>query len=254
MNEVETAARRRIALVRPYNMRDLGGVPLVGGRSVRRRAVFRAGGLHHLEGEDLGTVRDLGLRTLVDLRSPGELARHGGPAPELASQRLHFPMIPEIWDLRPLEDTESVEEYFVERYLEMLELGAEAIAETLALLARPDSYPVGFFCAAGKDRTGVMTAVLLRLLGAEDEAIVGDYALSGPEIARLLAEVGDRERWATERMAGGAPRLLTAPPTVMRSFLAALPDADELARTFRLTPAARRALRELLVAGQGPSR
>lgn len=251
MSEIPIAASRRVPLVHPYNMRDLGGLRVADGRSVRRGVVFRAGALHHLDGEDVEVVRGLGLRTLVDLRTPGELTRHGEPAPELAPRRLHHPMIPNVWDLRPLLDAESLEDYFVERYLEMLEVGGDAIGKTLNLLVDPDSYPLGFFCAAGKDRTGVMTAIVLRLLGAQDATIVEDYVLSGPEVARLLAEMGDRGRWSTERMAGGTPRLLTAPAGVMQDFLAVLPDADQLARSYGLSAGDRDALAELLLRGRG---
>jgi protein-tyrosine phosphatase len=232
-------------------MRELGGLPSAGGRALRRGVVFRAGGLHNLEADDLATVRALGLRTLVDLRTNQELARHGEASAQLAPRRLHFPMIPDIWDLRALGSDQSLEAYFVERYEEMLDFGANAIAQTLRLLGQADNHPFGFFCAAGKDRTGVMTAVLLRLLDVADEAIVSDYVLSGPELDRLIAQVGDRERWTTERMAGGVPRLLTAPAGVMRSFLGRLAPADQLARTFEVSTRARATLQALLLEGPG---
>jgi protein-tyrosine phosphatase len=238
---------RRVELRRPTNMRELGGLPSREGHALRRGVLFRAGGLHQLERDDIASVRGLGLRTLVDLRTRNELVRHGEPSEQLAPRRLHFPMIPDIWDLRALGDGEPLESYFVERYEEMLELGAEAIARTLRLLGEPDSYPLGFFCAAGKDRTGVMTAVVLRLLDVNDEVIVADYVLSGPELDRLIALVGDQERWTTERMAGGVPRLLTAPAAVMRTFLAGLAPADELAARFGLGGPEVARMRELLL-------
>lgn len=250
MPDLETVPSRRVPLVHAYNMRELGGLPALDGRVVRRGIVFRAAGLHRLGDPDIETVRSLGLKMLVDLRTPGELQRHGEPLADLAARHVHLPMIPDIWDLRPLQEGEALEGYFVERYLEMLDLGAEAIARTLELLLVASHQPFGFFCAAGKDRTGVMTAVLLRLLGAADDTIVADYELSGPEMARLLAEVGDRERWATERMAGGGvPRLLTAPAEVMRRFLALLPEADRLASSFEMSPTDRAALADRLLDG-----
>jgi len=244
-DQPELGDRRRVMLARPSNMRDLGGLPVRGG-IVRRCAVFRAGGLHHLEENDLRIVGALGLRTLIDLRSGPELELHGEPPAELAARRVHLPMIPDVWDLRPLDRAETVEAYLLERYLEMLELGRDAIRRTLHLMLDPGSYPVGLFCAAGKDRTGVMTAVLLRLLGADDATIVADYALSGPELARLLSDVGDREGWS-ERMAGGSPRLLQAPAPVMDSFLVRLPGEERLVDDFDLVAGAPATLRALLV-------
>lgn len=253
MIDAQSAIDRRVALRRTSNMRDLGGLPSGDGRTLRRGVVFRAGGVHHLEGTDVDTVRELGLRTVVDLRTHAELSRHGEVADGLAPRRFHYPMVSDIWDRRKLGDEESLESYFVGRYEQMLELGTDAITATLHLLAEADTYPLLFFCAAGKDRTGVMAAVLLRLLDVADEAIVADYVLSGPEIARLLAEMGDQERWTSERMGGGAPRLLTAPAGVMRGFLARLPPADDLAQTLDLSTAARHSLRELLLEPSPPA-
>jgi protein-tyrosine phosphatase len=236
MTDTIDGCDRRIELVRPSNMRQLGGIPAAGGRVVRSGAIYRAGGLHHLRDGDVETVAALGIGTLVDLRTFKELELHGVPDERLASDRPHLPMIPDIWDLRALDEGEPLEDYYCERYAEMLDHGQAAIATTLQLLSDGGGRPLGYFCAAGKDRTGVMTAVLLRLLEVPDEAIIADYARSGPEVDRLIQQMGDRERWAPERMAGGgAPRLLAAPAGVMRRFLASLPAGPELALRFGLS-------------------
>jgi len=239
---------RRIALVRPSNMRELGGLAAGTGRQVRAASVYRAGGLHRLEPADIDTMARLGIGTLVDLRTFGELDSHGRPSAQLASERHHLPMIPDIWDLRPLNEGETFDDYFSERYDEMLAHGREAISVTLGLLSDPDRLPLCYFCAAGKDRTGVMTAVLLRLLEVDDDAIVADYVLSGAEVATLVQRMGDREQWTSERMAGGAPRLLAAPAGVMRRFLTRLPAGAELASQFGMSDGDLSALRgQLLV-------
>ncbi len=136
MTDTETDTSRRIELFRPSNMRELGGLQSTDGRTLRHGAVFRAGGLHHLQRDDVARVRALGLRTLVDLRTFKELERHGEASDQLAPHRLHFPMIPDIWDLRELQADEPLESYFVERYEEMLDLGAGAIADTLTTARR----------------------------------------------------------------------------------------------------------------------
>jgi protein-tyrosine phosphatase len=243
----DDASNRRIDLVRPSNLRELGGIPASGGRRVRPGAVYRAGGLHHLERADVETMAELGIGTLVDLRTFGELRTHGRPSACLARERHHLPMIPDVWDLRPLNEGEAFDDYFSERYDEMLEHGRPAIARTLGLLSDPERLPLCYFCAAGKDRTGVMTAVLLRLLEVDDDAIVSDYAVSGAEVEMLLERMGDREQWTSERMVGGAPRLLAAAPGVMRRFLGRLPEAAELAGWFGISDLGLAALRERLL-------
>jgi protein-tyrosine phosphatase len=238
-------SERRIELLRPSNMRQLGGIAAGAGQVVRQDVVYRAGGLHHLRDGDLDTVAELGIDTLIDLRTFKELEAHGPPDERLARDRRHLPMIPDIWDLRPLDQGEPLEDYFCERYEEMLGHGQDAIATTLQLLSDGGGRSLGYFCAAGKDRTGVMTAVLLRLLEVPDEAIVADYVLSGPEVARLIEQMGDRERWTSERMAGGGPpRLLAAPAGVMRRFLSRLSAGPELAQRFGLSASGLGDLRE----------
>jgi protein-tyrosine phosphatase len=250
MTDTLDGSERRIGLVRPTNMRELGGIPAAAGRFVRRGLVYRAGGLHQLGEPDIATVSALGIGTLVDLRTFKELEAHGVPDARLAPDRRHLPMIPDVWDLRPLDEGEPLEDYFCERYEEMLDHGQPAIATTLALLSgrHGDRRSLAYFCAAGKDRTGVMTAVLLRLLEVDDETIVADYVLSGPEVARLIEQMGDRERWTSERMGGGGPpRLLAAPAAVMRRFLTRLAAGPELAQRFGLSASGLTELREQLL-------
>ena len=75
------------------------------------------------------------------------------------------------------------------RYEELARFGAPQIAAALRILADPASHPVVFHCTVGKDRTGVLAAVTLALLGVPDDTIIADYVLSGPAITAL------RERW-----------------------------------------------------------
>jgi len=66
-------------------------------------------------------------------------------------------------------------------------LGHATIAETMQILSRAESFPAVFYCAAGKDRTGVMAALVLDALGVESEQIVSDYHLSGQRVERIRA-------------------------------------------------------------------
>jgi protein-tyrosine phosphatase len=74
--------------------------------------------------------------------------------------------------------------FFADRYMEMLEVGRPAITAAVRLLAEPGRLPAVFFCAAGKDRTGVVAALLLSSLGVDDEAITADYHTSHRMIER----------------------------------------------------------------------
>ena len=76
-------------------------------------------------------------------------------------------------------------EFLTARYVEMLAEGGPTLAGIVALLARPGTYPVVFHCAVGKDRTGVVAAMVLDLLGVGHDLIVHDYTLSALGMARI---------------------------------------------------------------------
>ena len=154
-----------------FNFRDLGGYATQDGRRVRWRRLYRSDALHHLSEADLRHVRDeLGVRTLVDLRSSAE--RSGEPASGLAAPPVQAHHVP-LFDRERSGDTPSLP--LAEIYLMLLRVAREPIARAVRVLATGND-PALFHCAAGKDRTGIVAAVLLGALGVRDEDIVEDYA------------------------------------------------------------------------------
>jgi protein-tyrosine phosphatase len=213
-----SAVTRDIALVNTYNLRDLGGYPTVDGRQVRWRRLFRGAGLQRLSGEDLETVRALGLVTVIDLRTERELAASGGYA--LPATFHHLPMLATIWDLADVDPHAPADDYLAARYVEMLDEGAATIAATFHILSRPESFPAVFYCAAGKDRTGVLAGLVLDAIGVEPEHIVADYHLSKERVERIRA----RAAAASGAMLAQPPPFMQAPAGAMRLLLAAIRD------------------------------
>lgn len=213
---------REIALERTFNLRDLGGYASADGRTVRWRTLFRGAGLNRLDGGDARAVAELGLRTVVDLRTAGELERRGGfPVDALPAHVVHLPMIRSIWDPADLRADEPPEAYLLRRYEEMLAQGGAAIAAVLALLGDPERLPLAFYCAAGKDRTGVLAAIVLGVLGVPDEEIVGDYHLSREPVERIVARARSRPGRRSP-MVDQPAALMAAPPEAMRALLVRL--------------------------------
>ena len=178
---LSTESDRHIPVESCFNLRDLGGYATAGGRQIRWRRLFRADGLHRTTEEHLD---DLGLVTVLDLRTNDEV-HDRGRFPGTAVDYHHLPM----FDVLPTEaelEQWAVPRVMADHYLQMLDDGADSIREVFAVLSDPSAYPAVFHCAAGKDRTGVVAAVLLGVLGVPGDVIVADYALSGKAMLEML--------------------------------------------------------------------
>jgi protein tyrosine/serine phosphatase len=109
-----------------------------------------------------------------------------------------------------------------DRYVEMLATGGDAIARTLLLLGDPASLPLVFHCAAGKDRTGVVAAMVLSLLGVSDDDIASDYSLSRLGMPRFKEWVITTFPEAADAMSDQPAAFLAAPAEAMHLFQARL--------------------------------
>jgi protein-tyrosine phosphatase len=217
---------RDIPLVDTFNLRDLGGYPTLDGRRVRWRRLFRGAGLHRLSGADLETVRALGIATAIDLRTDGEVKATGTyPVGPLPATFHHLPMIERIWDLDDLDADAAPHDYLLARYRDMLDEGAPTISAIMDILTRPDALPAAFYCAAGKDRTGVLAALVLDTLGVEPASIVADYHLSKERVERIRARALAASGVRASAMVAQPPAFMQAPAEAMELLLAWIREA-----------------------------
>jgi hypothetical protein len=212
------APERSIPLEQGLNFRDVGGYPTADGRQVRWRRLFRAGGLSQLSPGDLDALRALGLATVVDLRSTTEWEMGRFPVEALPVAFHHLPIVEEILDPTRYELPEGM---LAARYQDYARLGATPIARTISLVADPATHPVVVHCLAGKDRTGVVIAIVLSLLGVDDEMVATDYALSERAMGELRARAFERDDTPI-RTPELADEVFSARPTNITSLLAAL--------------------------------
>jgi protein-tyrosine phosphatase len=187
----DLAPNRNVELDGVFNFRDLGGYPTEDGRSLRWRTLFRADGLGRLTAADLETLRPIALKTVVDLRRASELDERGRfPFESYPVAFHHLPVIDTTWD-RELARSENLPatEFLHRAYTAMLAEGAPRFAAAFRVLADADALPAVFHCAAGKDRTGLLAALVLGALGVAADDIVDDYALTQATMERFLARV-----------------------------------------------------------------
>ena len=221
---------RHIPLKGAKNFRDLGGYPGQDGRRVRWRRVFRADALHALTARDVQVLRTVGLARVVDLRTPWEVERFGaGMLTAHGVEHLHLPFVADTaqpgGELAGTPATlEEADQERVAGYLWMLEQAGPTVSRVFSLLAhdaREDGAGGGlvFHCTSGKDRTGILAALLLRALGVSAEAVAGDYALTARYLVRTPEEIRALE--ATFGLRTTA-EMREPRPRIMRGLLAGL--------------------------------
>jgi protein-tyrosine phosphatase len=169
---------RRFEFENIYNFREMGGFAVSGGQTVRQGRVYRSDALHRVGPRDLKDLEALGIASVFDLRSSRELADDGlGEFAGTEDRHFHVPLVPvTLSPFDPEIDWENTD--LQSRYIEMLEVGGDAIRTVFEALAASDAEPAVFHCTGGKDRTGVVAALLLRELGVDDDVIVEDYSRS----------------------------------------------------------------------------
>ncbi len=216
----EPPPHRALALDGCVNFRDLGGYRTRDGRRVRWRHLFRADGLNRLSGTDRDTLVELGVATVIDLRTVLEATERGRFPVDLVPVRyLDLPLT----DVLPSpEELPSWREasYVSSRYVQMVTAGGPALSEALDALGTEGSLPAVFHCSAGKDRTGVLAALVLAFLGVPDETIVEDYVLSAAAMERLLDRLKAEYPDSVEEVLRFAPSILHVMPETMEEFLA----------------------------------
>ncbi len=173
--------RRHIPVDGAYNIRDLGGYPTKNGGQTRWRTLFRADGISNLPTSSKDVLIDEGVKTVVDLRGTRELREEPNAFLDThgvayRSHNVAGDGAVSSWGDRPIPDDSSVRLSML--YTAILDKRGEALRDTLKSLAEPNALPALFHCTAGKDRTGVLSALILGIAGVPDETIIEDYVLS----------------------------------------------------------------------------
>ena len=222
-------------LIASANLRDLGGLATIDGQQVRAGRLFRSGHLSELDRAEAAILGGLGLRTIIDLRRPSEVADF--PTPDLDGvDRLWMSVSPEdsefavaanlLFGEQPervdtAEDSgfavaanllfgnqpeqvdiaTMLEGYFRNTVTNRLD-GYRPVFEAAT---DPDRQPLLFHCMGGKDRTGFVAGVLLRLLGVGQEEVMADYLLTNEILGDRMARRADQARQRIAQRSGVEP-------------------------------------------------
>jgi len=185
---------RHIHLESVPNFRDLGGYRTQDGRTIAWRRLFRSAALHKMTERDMaGLKRDIGPRAVIDLRRPRDPEKNPEPLllEEIGARYYPIPFRP---------DGPSYLKDEAKAHPNATDMGAiylyrisekpfgRRLVDALELIAEPDNHPLVFHCTAGKDRTGVLAAIVLAAMSIVDEDVVYDYTLS----AAFMSDIRDR--------------------------------------------------------------
>jgi protein-tyrosine phosphatase len=243
------AADRRVPFEGVTNFRDLGGYATGSGARTRWGAVFRAEALHGLSDSDRELYHQLGMRTVYDLRSEMEREARPGPFPSEWVEVMGRPRDSDVTSpLAGRVTLDDGEQVLGDLYVGLIEHSAMKIGGLLTGLTVEGALPAVFHCHAGKDRTGVVAALLLEALGVPRGTVLDDYELTSryrtraqqdPTYRRLVEEysltpeaaagVLNTPRWAMERALrtlderhGGIDQYLTGPAAMPAAGVEAL--------------------------------
>ncbi|PHS24617.1 MAG: hypothetical protein COA84_08980 [Robiginitomaculum sp.] len=251
--------QRFIPLEGVHNFRDFGGWAAKNGQNVKSGLLYRSGHLSRASETDQATINALGLQTLADLRQPSEREREPNilpdPAPATIFETAHggYEDAPHLAFLREGNLTvQSVHDYMISAYQRIPdEPHHQRIFADLFKQLRHGE-PVLIHCAAGKDRTGILAALILLSVGVDSDQVYEDYMLTNvavdidgllPSIAKRISEQTgqDVEPQALRPMLGVETDFLDA------TFDAIGPLDAYLENTLGVSDADRQALQDTLL-------
>jgi protein tyrosine/serine phosphatase len=201
-----------------FNFRDLGGYATADGRVTRWRRLFRSDSLSRIDPADAASFTALGVRTVIDLRRPREIERDGRVHPFDGLTYHHLHPTHAEWEAATDPEETSDARWLANRYLDLATAGRATVVAAVEIIADAGNAPVVVHCVAGKDRTGVVSAVTLAALGVPDDVIAEDYALTQGATDRSMAFL----RALNPEVAKMPARWLLSPAETMTLFLADL--------------------------------
>jgi protein-tyrosine phosphatase len=186
-------------LVNQPNFRDLGGISTYDNRNVKQGLLYRSGDLSKLSTEDIGKIEKIGIRMIIDFRSDREIINYPTPRISTVETNKRIIIVDSARDtaerMLAENDAEGLETILVKDYKRLVRDHQDDFREFFQVLASTNHLPLVYHCAAGKDRTGLATYLLLIALGVSPEEARNDYMQSNlflkPLADKIILKVKD---------------------------------------------------------------
>ncbi|MBE0646575.1 MAG: tyrosine-protein phosphatase [Bacteroidales bacterium] len=175
------------------NFRDIGGIPTMDGRSIKSGLLYRSGDLSRLDKEDIVRIEEIGIRMIIDFRSDRERINYPTPPIATVQENRRITIVDSARDTaeRMLKenDVAGLETILIKDYRRMVRDHQDDFREFFRILATTENVPLIYHCAAGKDRTGLASYLLLIALGVSVEEARKDYFLSNTHLKHVLEKI-----------------------------------------------------------------
>ncbi len=176
---------KRLFIDSVENMRDIGGYPIDNTKIVKEGKLYRSNCITEIEDEKIKKLSRMGINKIIDLRSDEEIQKQKGVF--AGNDLFVYKHIRINGDGKLPESKDKV----LDSYIEMLQ-GKEQIKCIFDILAEDDTNGVLYYCNAGKDRTGVITACILKFLGVNYKDIIVDYLASGVFLKEMIEDYASK--------------------------------------------------------------
>lgn len=225
-------AERLLPLKGGRNFRDLGGYRSADGRQVKWGRIYRSGVMSGLTAADMTYLNGLGVSVICDLRSLQE--RTSEPSPFLATDTtkvmaVDYDMGKSLSSLYRASNRAEAVQAFADGYVDFIDMLTAQYTDMFSHLVRHET-PLAMNCSAGKDRTGMGSALVLSVLGVPRDTVIADYALTQtftpPSLYTKQLSAGSKMSGVTTTQAQGFARM---PPEVLNVIMGSDPDVMRIA-------------------------
>lgn len=213
------ARERELSIEGMSNVRDLGGLPTRDGKKVKAGVVVRSDnpkGMTEQGHIDLMTV--VGPRTMIDLRIEVEVEHDGYTIKDESVTVVNFPMLP-LSGVTPEQIEAGAFDNLIDDYMGQIEINADSVLSALRIIASSDQHPILYHCTAGKDRTGIVSAMLLDILGVDHETIAADYHLTTANMLPIIERIRNAPVYKENGLAFAPAWIFSSDPETMLAFL-----------------------------------
>jgi len=213
------ARERELEIDGLANARDLGGLRTRDGRTIKAGVIVRSDNPVALtEQGHIDLMVMVGPRVIIDLRSAIELEGDGYTLKDESVMILNYPMQP-LSGVNQEQIDAGACDNLVDDYMGQIEINAHSIIQALRAISSSDQHPIVYHCSVGKDRTGVVTAMLLDILGVEHESIVADYHLTTANVTPIVERIRNSPVFKENGLANAPDWIFSSDPETMLAFL-----------------------------------